>query len=142
MRFTDTPPMKGRGRQKCLHDLRYGDRSLLSPLEERQTVPVFFPPVSMAWSRERKTVAAGGTFRLVLPVEEGRNEIELLFTDSAGNVTCETHNVVCPTNYDSIVDAAYTGEDGTEVNGIPTYRTVQAAVDAVRKQRGAAGHLY
>lgn len=54
----------------------------------------------------KKTVAAGGTFRLVLPVEEGRNEIELLFTDSAGNVTRETHNVVCLTNYDSIVDAA------------------------------------
>ena len=29
------------------------------------------------------------------------------------------------------VDSAYTGTDGEEVNGIPTYKTVQAAVDSV-----------
>ena len=90
----------------------------------------------------KKTVAAGGTFRLVLPVEEGRNEIELLFTDNAGNVTRETHNVVCLTNYDSVVDAAYTGKDGTRVNGIPTYRTVQAAVNAVPENNAERQVIY
>lgn len=67
----------------------------------------------------------------MLPVEQGRNETELLFTDSEGKTTRQTYNIVCLTNYDSIVDGSYTGADGAEVDGIPTYRTVQAAVNAV-----------
>lgn len=76
-------------------------------------------------------VTASGTFNVRLSLNEGRNTVELLFTDSAGKVTRLTRNFVYLTNYDMIVDAAYTGEDGAEVDGVPTYKTVQAAVDDV-----------
>lgn len=76
-------------------------------------------------------VTANGTFNVRLSLDEGRNTVELLFTDSAGKVTRQTRNFVYLTNYDMIVDAAYTGEDGSEVDGVPTYKTVQAAVNAV-----------
>lgn len=76
-------------------------------------------------------VTANGTFNVRLSLDEGRNTVELLFTDSAGKVTRQTRNFVYLTNYDKIVDASYTGEDGTEVDGVPTYSTVQAAVNAV-----------
>ena len=76
-------------------------------------------------------VTANGTFNIRLSLDEGRNTVELLFTDSAGKVTRQTRNFVYLTNYDKIVDASYTGEDGTEVDGVPTYSTVQAAVNAV-----------
>ena len=78
-----------------------------------------------------QSVAAGGAFRLNLSLEQGRNTVELLFTDSEGKVTRETCSFVYLTNYDKIVDASYIGEDGAEVNGVPTYKTVQAAVDSV-----------
>lgn len=76
-------------------------------------------------------VTANGTFNIRLSLDEGRNTVELLFTDSAGKVTRQTRNFVYLTNYDKIVDASYTGEDGTKVDGVPTYKTVQAAVNAV-----------
>ena len=76
-------------------------------------------------------VTANGTFNVRLSLDEGRNTVELLFTDSAGKVTRQTRNFVYLTNYDMIVDAAYTGKDGTKVDGVPTYSTVQAAVNAV-----------
>lgn len=78
-----------------------------------------------------QSVAAGGAFRLNLSLEQGRNTVELLFTDSEGKVTRETCSFVYLTNYDKIVDASYIGEDGAEVNGVLTYKTVQAAVDSV-----------
>lgn len=78
-----------------------------------------------------QSVAAGGAFRLNLSLEQGRNTVELLFTDSEGKVTRETCSFVYLTNYDKIVDASYIGEDGAKVNGVPTYKTVQAAVDSV-----------
>lgn len=76
-------------------------------------------------------VTANGTFNIRLSLDEGRNTVEFLFTDSAGKVTRQTRNFVYLTNYDKIVDAAYTGKDGTKVDGVPTYKTVQAAVNAV-----------
>lgn len=63
----------------------------------------------------------------------GRNDVELLITDKDGNVTRETFNYVYLTNYNKVVDASYKGTDGDEVNGIPTYKTVQAAVNSVDK---------
>ena len=66
-----------------------------------------------------------------IAIEEGRNDVELIFTDKKGNKTRETFNYVYLTNYNKVVDSAYTGTDGEEVNGIPTYKTVQAAVDSV-----------
>ena len=66
-----------------------------------------------------------------IAIEEGRNDVELIFTDKKGNKTRETFNYIYLTNYNKVVDSAYTGTDGEEVNGIPTYKTVQAAVDSV-----------
>lgn len=75
-------------------------------------------------------VGANGTFSFTLTVEEGRNNVELQLYEG-DNVTRKAFNFVYLTNYDIVVDAAYTGTDGAEVNGIPTYKTVQAAVDSV-----------
>ena len=64
-------------------------------------------------------------------IAQGRNDVELRFTDKDGNITRETFNFVYLTNYQKVVDAAYDGTDGEEVNGIATYKTVQAAVNSV-----------
>lgn len=76
-------------------------------------------------------VATRGKFSVELTLTEGRNDVELLFTDSNGKVTRKTYNFVYLTNYDIVVDGTFTGTDGTAVNGIPTYSTVQAAIDSV-----------
>ena len=81
---------------------------------------------------ESEELSAGDAFSFTLSVEEGRNDVNLLFTDADGGVTRKTFNFVYLTNYDMVVDSAYTGTDGAaNENGIPTYKTVQAAVDAV-----------
>lgn len=80
---------------------------------------------------QTKAMAVGDAFSFELTVEEGRNDVNLLFTDEDGKVTRKTFNFVYLTNYDMVVDASYTGTDGEAVNGIPTYKTVQAAVNSV-----------
>ena len=83
---------------------------------------------------DEKSVAVKGTFAFtdVLP-SAGRNDVELLIKAKDGSVTRETFNYVYLTNYDKVVDSAYDGTDGEQVNGIPTYKTVQAAVNSVDK---------
>lgn len=78
-----------------------------------------------------KTVSEGDDFSFTLPVDEGRNDVELIFTDKSGNKTRKAYNIVYLTAYDMVVDSQYTGEDGQTVDGIPTYSTVSAAVSAV-----------
>jgi hypothetical protein len=78
-----------------------------------------------------KAVAQGAAFSFELSLKEGRNDVNLIFTDETGNKTRKTYNFVYLTNYDIVVDASYTGNDGAKVNGIPTYKTVQAAVDSI-----------
>lgn len=78
-----------------------------------------------------QNVKERGTFAFNLTVNEGRNDVNLYFTDSKGTVTRKTFNFVYLTNYDKVVDASYTGTDGAAVNGVATYKTVQAAVDSV-----------
>ena len=41
-----------------------------------------------------------------------------------------------------VVDASYTGEDGALINGLPTYSTVQAAVDAVPSDNAERQVIY
>ncbi len=77
-----------------------------------------------------QSMSAGDSFSFTEDVDEGRNDVELIFTDESGNKTRKAYNFVYLTNYDMVVDASYAGTDGEEVNGIPTYSTVQAAVDA------------
>ena len=79
-----------------------------------------------------KELNSGDKFSLSLTVVEGRNDINLFFTDKDGNITRQTYNFVYLTNYDMVVDDDYKGTDGdTSLYGVPAYSTVQAAVNAV-----------
>ncbi len=82
-------------------------------------------------SAAEQDMSAGESFSFELTAEEGRNDISLIFTDTNGDKTRKTFNFVYLTNYDIVADASYAGTDGELVNGIPTYKTVQAAVDSV-----------
>ena len=77
-------------------------------------------------------LSAKDSFALELTLDEGRNDVNLLFVDKNGKITRKTYNFVYLTNYDVIADASYTGTDGAaNENGIPVYKTVQAAVDSI-----------
>ena len=83
---------------------------------------------------DEKSVAVKGTFAFTdVLLSVGRNDVELLIKAKDGSVTRETFNYVYLTNYDKVVNSAYDGTDGEQVNGIPTYKTVQAAVNSVDK---------
>jgi len=82
--------------------------------------------------QKNASLSEGDSFAFELTLEQGRNDVNLLFTDADGKVTRQTYNFVYLTNYDMVVDASFTGSDGdANVDGIPTYKTVQAAVNAV-----------
>ena len=66
-----------------------------------------------------------------LSIAEGRNDVTLILTKLNGTKVRKSFNFVYLTNCDMVVDAAYTGENGAKVNGMPHYATVQAAIDAV-----------
>ena len=83
-----------------------------------------------------QTVSAGGSFSYDLTLAQGGNTVTLILTDTDGGWSRAVYNYYyLPMNSQSvggIVDAAYTGVDGAQdTNGIPNYRTVQAAVNAV-----------
>ncbi|MBQ4284315.1 MAG: hypothetical protein IJB96_10365, partial [Lachnospira sp.] len=76
------------------------------------------------------TLKKNGTFAFETNVPEGRNEVELIFTDEAGNKTRQAYNFVYLTNYDFVVDKTNGTAEGVEINGKMTFNTIQAAVDA------------
>ena len=90
----------------------------------------------------QQDMTSDGTFRFDLNLAAGRNEVELIFTDSDGNVTRQSYNFVYLSSYDMVVDASYTGEDGAEVDGIPTFSTIQAAVDSVSADNAERKTIY
>ena len=80
---------------------------------------------------EEAQVTEGSSFSYELTLNEGRNNVELRLMKET-EITRRALNFVYLTNYDMIVDASYEGTDGeVNGNGIPTYKTVQAAVDSV-----------
>lgn len=82
--------------------------------------------------KDSKAVKAKETFAFSLTgLSQGRNTVELKFTDKNNKVTRLVYNYVYLTNYNYVVDASYSGTDGEAVNGIPTYKTVAAALAAV-----------
>ncbi|MBE5961607.1 MAG: hypothetical protein E7256_09545 [Lachnospiraceae bacterium] len=81
--------------------------------------------------QQTEKVNAREGFSLCAELAEGRNDVNLYFTDANGKKTKQTYNFVYLTNYDIVVDASYTGENGAAADGVPVYNTVQAAVDAV-----------
>jgi pectin methylesterase-like acyl-CoA thioesterase/pectate lyase len=82
---------------------------------------------------QSKTISASGdSFEFTIPLNQGRNDVNLVFTDSKGNKTRKTYNFVYLTNYNILVDSSYKGTDGAaNTDGVPTYKTVQAAVNSV-----------
>ncbi len=78
-----------------------------------------------------KTVAADEAAVFEFDLVQGRNDVEVIFEAADGKLTRKTFNFVNNPKIDMVVDAAYTGTDGAEVDGYPTYKTVQAAVSAV-----------
>ena len=94
----------------------------------------FVNDASLTTAAAEQQVTAGGNFMLNLQLAQGRNDVRLIFTDENGTETCLTYNFVYldSSEIDMIVDASYTEQARSTVNGnIPTYKTVQAAVDAV-----------
>ncbi|WP_099469431.1 pectinesterase family protein [Konateibacter massiliensis] len=84
--------------------------------------------------QDTKEVGVKGKFAFEAVLQEGRNDVELHLTDSKGKITRKIYNFVYLTNYDIIVDCAYTGTDGEEsdtISGVKVYSTVQAAVNSV-----------
>ncbi|WP_438448904.1 pectinesterase family protein [Gorillibacterium sp. sgz5001074] len=84
--------------------------------------------------QSRAALEAHGTFQFRAALTEGRNDVNLYFTDEQGKVTRKTFNFVYLTNYQIVVDAAYTGADGAampENPAIKMYKSVQAAVNSV-----------
>lgn len=78
-----------------------------------------------------KQVNADSPFSFSIPLSQTRNDVNLYLTDEQGKTTRKTFNFVRLEHYDMLVDAAFTGDDGTLVNGVPCYATVGAAVKAV-----------
>lgn len=73
-------------------------------------------------------------FAFKAPLIEGRNDVNLLFTDEEGKVTRKTFNFVYLTHYDLVVNESYTGIDGevaSDGTNTKMYRTLQAAVDSI-----------
>ena len=77
-----------------------------------------------------KALQAGESFSQEIVIADGDNEVVLTAVNSSGEATEFNYNCVKLTKIDYMVDAGYQGQDGAQLNGIPTYKTVQAAIDA------------
>lgn len=77
------------------------------------------------------TINANGTFSFNFDLTMYRNDVNLFLTDANGKVTRKTFNFIYLQKYDILVDGAFTGTDGDLVNGIPTFKTISAAVATV-----------
>lgn len=84
-------------------------------------------------------LSAEEEFTVKMGLKDGRNDVEILFTDDFGKVTRQVYNFVYLTNYDIIVDANYQGVEGeTNQDGVKMYSTIQEAVDSVPKNNQEA----
>ncbi len=87
---------------------------------------------------DTKSLAANGTFDFDFTLAEGRNDVNLIFTDASGKKTRETFNFVHLTNYDIVVDQSYTGDNGDEDSVMPgakVYKKVGDAIAAIEAGR-------
>lgn len=77
--------------------------------------------------------AANGTFSFTdVAVAEGRNDVEVILEFDAGKKVRKALNFVYLTNYDYVVDAAFTGTAGdTSEYGVPQYKTIGEAIAAI-----------
>jgi pectate lyase len=79
--------------------------------------------------------SANGTFAFSdVQLSEGRHAVELELEYGDGLTVRKVLNYVYLTNYDIVVDAGFTGTNGTaDINGKPQYKTVAAAIAAASK---------
>lgn len=80
-----------------------------------------------------KSVSDREEFSFTTTVNEGRNDVYLLFTSNSGTQAKKSFNYVYATDFDAIVDASFKGTDGTASNivkgaSIPTYKTITEAL--------------
>jgi pectin methylesterase-like acyl-CoA thioesterase len=87
-----------------------------------------------------KTVAANEKFTFTFHLAKGRNEVNYYFVDADNNITKAFDNFVYLTSYDYVVDAAFTGTDGTGT--VPTYKTIAAAINAVPADNAASKVIF
>lgn len=78
-----------------------------------------------------KAVKADEEFSFEASLVQGRNDVDVLLTDEEGKTTRKVFNFVSNPKYDIVVDSAFAGNDGDEVDGYATYKTVQAAVNSI-----------
>ncbi len=73
--------------------------------------------------------AAGAEVAFAGVLEDGRNDVEIIFTNADGKKSREIFNFVVNPHYDILVDAAFTGTDGE--GDVPTYKTIGAALATI-----------
>ncbi len=90
---------------------------------------------------DSKTFTEIGSFDFDFKLNNGRNDVNLIFTDASGNKTRQTFNFVYLTNYEYIVDKNFTGTDGTTDTTIPSakiYKTIGAAISDIKTTGASA----
>lgn len=77
--------------------------------------------------------AANDTFSFTdVTIAEGRNDVEVILEFDTDKKVRKALNFVYLTNYDYVVDAAYTGAAGdTSQYGVPQYATIGEAINAI-----------
>ncbi|SEV82127.1 pectinesterase family protein [[Clostridium] fimetarium] len=88
------------------------------------------------------TITANGTFSFDIDLTQYRNDVNLYLTDADGKITRKTFNFIYLEKYNILVDGAFTGTDGDLVNGVPTYKTVSAAVATVPADNAASKVIF
>ncbi len=73
--------------------------------------------------------AAGAEVTFTGVLEDGRNDVEIIFTNADGKKSREIFNFVVNPHYDILVDAAFTGTEGE--GEVPTYKTIGAALATI-----------
>jgi len=87
---------------------------------------------------DAQSFTAGQNFSQQLTFLPGRNSVVITATDSSGNTDTIAYNVVYLTNYSAMVDSTSTLADGTLVNNIKVYKTVQAAINEVSTKNASS----
>ena len=76
-------------------------------------------------------IKAGKKFNFRFSIQNGSNDVVLYHKAEDGRISRKPFHFVGLQSYDMMVDSAYSGTDGQTKSGIPTFKTVQAAVSAV-----------
>lgn len=89
---------------------------------------------------DTKAVSADEGLTENITLINGRNDVVIYFTDSNGTKTYKNLNFVRLSKVDVIVDPAYAGT--SEIEGVPTFTTVAAAIASIPVGNTAAKIIY